>query len=198
MLYALSQYLQRNVLAAAVCSSSAQWYSWCLVSPETVEYVFVHVPHLYRPSPVDDAAAMTGLRCLMTVTAPTGERATSVGCKRYTGGGGGGSESPYGGDTAEDEGDSDECECDDMSVSAVEGDHPRLYQLPAAEDCTTGNGTAGGGDGRRCSCRGRKAETDPLLPGGDNDKSLGLGATGDGYMAVAGGYPRSAVKPPGW
>lgn len=74
VLYALSQYLHRNVLAAAHCaSSSAQWYCWCLVSPDTVEYVFEHAAHLYRPTapldlrlapptpPADDDAVVASL-----------------------------------------------------------------------------------------------------------------------------------------
>lgn len=205
VLYALSQYLQQNVLfmAAAHPLSSdppppPQWYNWCLVSPDDVEYVFEHVPHLYRtpdePPPVDEAAAMTGLRSAVgTPTTTIADGLPSLapccccgccggGCCKYKAGGGGGNR-PYDGETADVDGESDDCdmvcECggEAVSVSAVDGGGDqtpvRPYQLapppllgPVA--CNTIGGlndvtVAAGGDERN----GLKAE--PVPSGGDDD-----------------------------
>lgn len=72
VLYALSQYLQQNVLAAAKAADDApsfslQWCCWCLVSPDTVEYVFVQDGHLYRV-PFADGDETIGLGLYMPVS----------------------------------------------------------------------------------------------------------------------------------
>lgn len=169
VLYALSQYLQQNVLATIKHRSSAQWCCWCLVSPDAVEYVLVHDGHLNRP-----AATAAALRL-----APPATAADTVGDPDGCDDGGGRRDSPlsiaaaapvdttteqcigwYG--TAGGGGGRGQCIC------AYGGETP--VDEVEEQDDGIGNGTAYGG-GRRLWCSGGDALR-TSVPDGDQPPCL--------------------------
>lgn len=176
VLYALSQYLQQNVLGAAAAADDApsfseQWYCWCLVSPDTVEYVFVQDGHLYRVAlaggdetiglglNTPDSTLTTDAEDDPASLSPTGLQCCCIwyngGCgeSRIAAGGGG-----KGGDCNMING----CPLYDC------GDRPSTLPRPYHGDMAAGGLCDGAVEGDECS--GLNAEPAPE-PGGDGDAS---------------------------